>query len=144
MSCAPKTVTLHRAMSYVTPHLMTPSTGTPSSHVLHPPFSEHKPCGDLQPHLSGALWLSSDPSQVMSPSSLLNTRITGISPKTSSSLNTRMYVSNLCPSTNQSQRRRGFGRHSTHLAKSARHNSQNRFFFRGFMIPSLKSVGPGL
>ena len=40
---APKTVTLHRAMSYVTPHLTTPSTCTPSlsstlssSPALHP------------------------------------------------------------------------------------------------------------
>ena len=32
-----------------------PSTGTPSSHVQHPPLSEHKPCGDPRPHLSGAL-----------------------------------------------------------------------------------------
>ena len=61
MSC-PKTVTLPRAMSYVTPHLITPSTGTPSlsstlssSHVLHPPLSEHRPCGDPRPRLSGAL-----------------------------------------------------------------------------------------
>ena len=29
---SPKTFTLHRAMWYVTPHLMTPSTGTPSPH----------------------------------------------------------------------------------------------------------------
>ena len=61
VSC-PETVTLHRAMSCVTPHLTTPSTGAPSlsptlssSHVLHPPLSEHKSCGDLRPHLSGAL-----------------------------------------------------------------------------------------
>ena len=54
VSCT-KTVTLHRAMSYVTPHLMTSSTGTPSSLVLNPSLSEHKPCGDLRPHLSGAL-----------------------------------------------------------------------------------------
>ena len=54
MSC-PKTVTLHRAVSYVTPHLMTPSTGTPSSLILNPSFSEHKPCGDQRPQLSGAL-----------------------------------------------------------------------------------------
>ena len=51
----PKTVIFRRAMSYVTPHLITPSTGTPSSYVLHPPLSERKPCGDLRPHLSGAL-----------------------------------------------------------------------------------------
>ena len=61
VSCS-KTVTLHRAMTYVTPHLITLSTGIPSvsstlssSHVLHPPLSEHKPCGDLRPPLSGAL-----------------------------------------------------------------------------------------
>ena len=52
---APRTFTLHRAMSHVTPHLMTPSTGTPSSLILNPSFSEHKPCGDPRPHLSGAL-----------------------------------------------------------------------------------------
>ena len=51
----PKTVTPHRAMSYVAPHLMTARPGTPSSHVLHPLVSEHGPCGDLRPHLSGAL-----------------------------------------------------------------------------------------
>ena len=57
-----KTVTLHRAMSHVTPHLTTPSTRTPSlsstlssSHVLHPPLSEHKTCGDQRPHLRGAV-----------------------------------------------------------------------------------------
>ena len=54
VSC-PKTVTLHRAVSYVTPHLMTPSTGTPSSLILNPSFSEHNPCGDQLPQLSGAL-----------------------------------------------------------------------------------------
>ena len=49
-------------MSYVRPHSTTPSTCTPSlsstlssSHVLHSPLSEHKPCGDLPPHLSGAV-----------------------------------------------------------------------------------------
>ena len=61
VSCS-KTATPHRAMSYVTLHLTTPSTCTPSlsstlasSHGLHPPLSEHKPCGDPRPHLSGAL-----------------------------------------------------------------------------------------
>ena len=54
MLCA-KAVTLHRAMSHVALHLTTPSTGTPSSHVLHPPLSGHKPCGDLRPQLSGVL-----------------------------------------------------------------------------------------
>ena len=39
----------------VTPHLMTPSTGTPSSLILDPSFSEHKLCGELRPQLSGAL-----------------------------------------------------------------------------------------
>ena len=34
---------------------MTPSTGTPSSLFPNPSFSEHKPCGDLRPQLSGAL-----------------------------------------------------------------------------------------
>ena len=42
-------------MSYVTPHLTTPTTGTPSSLFLNPSFGEHKPCGDLRPLLSGAL-----------------------------------------------------------------------------------------
>ena len=91
-SCA-KTVTHHRAMSYVTPHLITPSTGTPSlsptlsfSHVPHPLLSEHKPCGDLRPHLSGALaelrpLTGYEPKQLAeNPSSLLKTRNTGISP----------------------------------------------------------------
>ena len=55
VSCPSKTATLHRAMSYGTPQLITPSTGTPSSHILHPPLSEDEPCGDLPPHLSGAL-----------------------------------------------------------------------------------------
>ena len=41
VSCS-KTFTLHRTMSCVTPHVMTPSTGIPSTHVLHP-LSEHKP-----------------------------------------------------------------------------------------------------
>ena len=45
VSC-PKTVTPRRAMSHVTSHLRTPSTGTPSSHVPHPPVSEPKPCAD--------------------------------------------------------------------------------------------------
>ena len=39
----------------------------------------------------------------MGSRSLLKTKITGISPKTSSSLNTRIYVSNPCLSTNRSQ-----------------------------------------
>ena len=30
-----------------------------------------------------------------------------------------------------------------HLATSARHNSLNRFFFPGVMIPSLMSIVPG-
>ena len=34
---------------------MTPSTGTPSSLILNPSFSEHKPFGDLRPQVSGAL-----------------------------------------------------------------------------------------
>ena len=51
----PKTFTLYRAVSYVTPHLTTPSTGTPSSLFLNPSFGEHKPCRDLRPQLSGAL-----------------------------------------------------------------------------------------
>ena len=56
LRCAQKkTFTLHRAMSYITPHLMTPRTGTPSSLILNHSFSEHKPCGDLRPQLSGAV-----------------------------------------------------------------------------------------
>ena len=42
-------------MPFVMPHLMTPSTGTPSSLILNPSFSEHKPCRGLRPQLSGAL-----------------------------------------------------------------------------------------
>ena len=45
-----KTFTLHRAMSYVTLHLISFLTC-----LLHPSFSEHKPCGDIRPQLSGAL-----------------------------------------------------------------------------------------
>ena len=55
VSC-PKTITPHRAMSYITPHLMTPSTGTPSSLVLEPFLSAcTNLCEDLRPQLSGAL-----------------------------------------------------------------------------------------
>ena len=50
-----KTVTPHRAMSYVTPHLTTPSTCTPSLSsmqssfpALHPLLSESKLCADLR------------------------------------------------------------------------------------------------
>ena len=82
VSC-PKTVTLHRAMSYVTPHLTTPSTCTPSlsstlssSHALHPFLSEPKPCADPRCTLSGALAEPPHPSQVLSPSSFLKTRLT--------------------------------------------------------------------
>ena len=42
-------------MSYISPHLVTPSTGTPPPFILNPSFSEHKPCGDLRPQVSGAL-----------------------------------------------------------------------------------------
>ena len=79
--------TLHRAMSHVTPYLTTPSTRTPclssiqsSSPAFHPLLSEPEPRADHDP-TRVALWLSPHPSQVMSPSSFLNTRITGISPK---------------------------------------------------------------
>ena len=74
-------------------------------------------------HLWVALWLSTDRSQVLSPSSLLKNRITGISPKTSISQhtrilpNTRIYVSTPCPPTNRSQRR------LTNLRKASRHRS---------------------
>ena len=42
--------------------------------------------------------------QVMSPTGLLKTRITGTSLETVSSLNTRFYVSDPCPSSSRSQR----------------------------------------
>ena len=58
----PKTVTPHRAMSYVTPHLSitpTPGTCTPSlsstQSSSRPLFSQLEPCAALRPHLSGAL-----------------------------------------------------------------------------------------
>ena len=51
VSC-PKTVTLHRALSYT---LLSLSSTPTSSHVQHPALSEHKPCRDPLPHLSGAL-----------------------------------------------------------------------------------------
>ena len=56
-------------MSYITSHLMKPSTGTPSSFVLNPSFSEHKPCGDLRPQLSDAL-ADPDRLQVCEPKQL--------------------------------------------------------------------------
>ena len=65
-----------------------------------------------------SLWLS--PHQVVSPSSLLKTRITGISPKTSSLLNTRIYVSTPCSSTNRSWRR------PTILPRASRHRLRTR------------------
>ena len=60
---------------------------------------------EIYDHSWVALWLSADPLQGMNPNSLLRTRITRISPKRSSSLNTKIYVPNPCPSTNWSQRR---------------------------------------
>ena len=42
------------AMSYTLPHLMTPSTGSPSSLFLNQSSSEQKPCDDRRPQLSGA------------------------------------------------------------------------------------------
>ena len=91
---APRTLTLHR-------------TGTPSPLILNPSLSEHKPCGDLRPQLSGAL---AEP-PTGSPKGLLKTRITSTSPKTGSSLNTRIYVSNHCPSTNHRVDLRFSGKH---------------------------------
>ena len=55
----PRTFTLHRAMSCVTPHLMTPSTGTPSSLVLNSSTSTN-PAG-IHGHSRVALWPSPDP-----------------------------------------------------------------------------------
>ena len=61
VSCL-KTVTPHRAVSYVVPHLSitpTPGTCTPSlsstQSSSHPLFSQLQPCADQRPHLSGAL-----------------------------------------------------------------------------------------
>ena len=113
-----KTCTLHRAMSYVTPHMMTPSTGTPSSHVLHPSLSEHTPCGDLRPHLSGAL-AEPRPCSGYEPKQLAENQDHWHFTEESSSLNTRIYVSNPCPSTNRSQRR------NTIQRKASRHRSRN-------------------
>ena len=95
-------------------------TGTPSSLLLNQSFCEHKPCEDRRPQLSGAL-AKPRPFQVTIPSSLLKTRITSTSPKTGSSLNTRIYVSsNPCPSTIRSQRE------LTTQRKASRHRSRNR------------------
>ena len=46
-----------RAMTWITPSMGTPSLSPilSPSHVVHPPLSEHKPFGDLRPHLSGAV-----------------------------------------------------------------------------------------
>ena len=59
---SPKTVTPRRAMSYLTPHLTTPSTCTPSSFSTQPSSSAVPqllsgclPCADPQRPLSGAL-----------------------------------------------------------------------------------------
>ena len=67
VSC-PKTVTLHRAMSYVTPHLVTQSTGTPSFSPTQ--SSSHASTSlraqtlrEIYGHIWVALWLSPDPLQ---------------------------------------------------------------------------------
>ena len=96
-SCS-KTVTLHHPLSYVTPHMITPGTCTPSlSSTLsssHPLVSQLQSCGDLRPHPSGPL-AEPGPFRGYEPRQLLKTGITGISPETISLLNTRIYVSNL-------------------------------------------------
>ena len=53
--CLSQTFTHHHTVSYVTPHLKTPSTGIPSSHVS-PSLSEHIPCGDLRHQLKRKKW----------------------------------------------------------------------------------------
>ena len=66
---------------------LTPRTST-SSPFPEPVFQHsEQPCADLRPHLSGAFGWAAIVHKVMSLSSLLNTRITGISPKTTSSPN---------------------------------------------------------
>ena len=102
-------------MSYVTPHLTTPSTGTPSlsstlsfSPALRPFLSEPKPCADPRS------------SKVMSPNSVPKTRITSTSPKTRSLRNTKIYVSNPCSSTNRAWRR------PTILLRASWHRSLTR------------------
>ena len=84
-------------------------------HMSYIHLSANTNPADIYGHICVALWLSPNPSQVVSPSSSLEIRLTGMSPKTSSLLNTRIYVSNPCPSTNRSQRR------STILRKASRH-----------------------
>ena len=92
-------------MSYTTP-LTTLGTCTPSLSVIqsssptsHTLLSEFQPCADQRHRL------------IMGPNSLLNTRIISFSPKTSSSLNTRIllntriYVSTPFSSTHRAWRR---------------------------------------
>ena len=95
LSLAPNTLVFRCAMSYSAPHLsVTPSLGfcTPSlfstqssSHVEHPVHTRS--------------------SHVMSPSILLNSRITGNPPIFRTMLNTRNFVSSSCSSTNRALRR---------------------------------------
>ena len=106
VSC-PKTVTLHRALSYVTPHLTTPGTciSSSSSTTVFLTFSHiHFSASLNAAQIYKPEWRfgrALHPSQVISPSSLLNTRITGFSPKTISLLHTKSYVSNPCSSTDR-------------------------------------------
>ena len=53
--CVSPKNTPHRAMSYTLPHLMTPSTGTPSLPFLESVFQRAgQPCEDRRPQVSGA------------------------------------------------------------------------------------------
>ena len=79
-------------MSYVTPHLMTRSTGSRLSRTF--PSASTNPA-KIHGHSRVSLWLSHDFLQVVIPSSKLKTRITSTSPKTKCSTNTRIYVCTL-------------------------------------------------
>ena len=73
-----------------TRHVHSSSSSTRST--SHPLFSASFNPAQIYDLTSVALWRSPHPSQVRSPSSLLNPRITGVSPKTTSLLNTRICV----------------------------------------------------
>ena len=89
VSVFPETFKFHHGMSYVTPHLMTLSTGTHLFWTLPSPSTNP---AEIYGHSWVALWLSHDFLQVVIPSSKLKTRITSTSPKTKCSTNTRIYV----------------------------------------------------
>ena len=99
----PKTSTPqpHRAMSYTLLYLMTPRTGTPSSPFPESVFLQsEQPCGDQRPQQSGAL-TKRPPLTGHEPNRIAEDwdyrHFTG-----DGQLNTRIHVSDPCPSTSRS------------------------------------------